>query len=528
MAKRVKQAAANALGDLVIGLSDPGMTPILRAGLGGLAASLHALLRAQNRDARWPSPIVLGPGRAVVTPRNVTIQWNGAAPEVVLRPLFEASFQISSDGLISLPGTWKHAPRLALAVALQSGMKRTFLQHGKTTTKAGNSVIKTEDVGDQQIAIEVQPYAGFAHQTADADVVRALHCGSIELAGWAYPGAVQRHVGCARTRITYGPGAALCGLFALVGCLPFDVPRSSGCGALAIAEPSDLLLFARIRPLLTPRKPEDAHVTGVGDALLSMHLALRMSEYAGEPGIGTTHGVLLRATPWATQQKSRVAVVTLETVPGAVLDTYKRVAAALPTKYRRREVDDADETGSFVATSALRAFVTDNIARDVPWHRNFATATNGDKKPRFIHYYRDRDRKNLGALYPEERKGLLVMLKHLEESERVLVSSVHTALKQRFGKIAEESKESPATMKNRFRAEREKWRLSFAGAKTPDQVRAALADLWSRAGTVRELQSGWEQVLPLLREGQWRTARDLALVALASYQGGGVEVDDDE
>jgi CRISPR-associated protein Cas8a1/Csx13 len=74
-------------------------------------------------------------------------------------------------------------------------------------------------------------------------------------------------------------------------------------------------------------------------------------------------------------------------------------------------------------------------------------------------------------------------------------------------------------MRNRFRGERERLRLAFAGAKTPDQVRAALADLWSRGGTNRELQASWEQVLPLLRPERWQVARDLALVALASYQG---------
>ena len=50
-------------------------------------------------------------------------------------------------------------------------------------------------------------------------------------------------------------------------------------------------------------------------------------------------------------------------------------------------------------------------------------------------------------------------------------------------------------------------------------MRAALADLWSRAGYVRELQDSWTELLPLLRSSEWATARDLALVALASYRG---------
>jgi CRISPR-associated protein Cas8a1/Csx13 len=92
-----------------------------------------------------------------------------------------------------------------------------------------------------------------------------------------------------------------------------------------------------------------------------------------------------------------------------------------------------------------------------------------------------------------------------------------------LGRIADETRDNPATRNNRMDTERERLRLSFAGAKTPEQVRAALAELWSRAGTNRELQAHWQDILPLLRPEHWRTARDLALVALASYQGRGAE-----
>ena len=71
--------------------------------------------------------------------------------------------------------------------------------------------------------------------------------------------------------------------------------------------------------------------------------------------------------------------------------------------------------------------------------------------------------------------------------------------------------------------EYERQRLAFAGAKTADALRHALADLWSRAGSNRELQKAWPHVLPLLSNEKWRLAQDLALLALASYQGQGHE-----
>jgi CRISPR-associated protein Cas8a1/Csx13 len=211
------------------------------------------------------------------------------------------------------------------------------------------------------------------------------------------------------------------------------------------------------------------------------------------------------------------------------LDVYHEVRNTLPTTIRATggKKDETDDDGSggdgfFAATSALRAFITENIAEGRRWFADFTTATTGGKKPRFVHYYRDRDRKNLGALYPDEKKGLIAMLPHLEASEQALVRSVHVALRQRFGAIAQECKGSPATMKNRFQGERDKWRYAFAGSKTSEQIRAALADLWSRAGSNEELREHWQMILPLLQPGSWQAARDLGLVALASYQGSGV------
>lgn len=114
------------------------------------------------------------------------------------------------------------------------------------------------------------------------------------------------------------------------------------------------------------------------------------------------------------------------------------------------------------------------------------------------------------------------MIQSLDGAERSLIASIHTALRQRFGAIADETTGNPAAFKNRCQGERDKWRLAFAGARTHDQVRHALADLWSRAGTIAELQGdGWKTIQPLLRPDAWEDARDMALIAMASYQGRG-------
>ena len=108
------------------------------------------------------------------------------------------------------------------------------------------------------------------------------------------------------------------------------------------------------------------------------------------------------------------------------------------------------------------------------------------------------------------------------EGERLVVQAVHEAIRMRYGQIADENRSNQVGMRNRMERFREKLRLDLAGAKTEAQARFALVDLFSRGGNNRVLQEGWAAVLPVLRR-DWRLARDLALLALASYAGRGTD-----
>lgn len=115
-----------------------------------------------------------------------------------------------------------------------------------------------------------------------------------------------------------------------------------------------------------------------------------------------------------------------------------------------------------------------------------------------------------------------------EAGERTVVQAVHEALRGRYAQIASENEGKQVAMRNRFAGEYDKWRLAFAGSKTADQFRKALCDLFSRAGRNTVLQGQWAAVLPMLRASNWRHARDLALLALCSYQGSGKAGADDK
>jgi CRISPR-associated protein Cas8a1/Csx13 len=238
-------------------------------------------------------------------------------------------------------------------------------------------------------------------------------------------------------------------------------------------------------------------------------------------------------TAWASQQKSCVA--TIHVAPGndKVLDRFERALAHLRPRIAVRNIRESTGRGrqkivterreAFRADSIVRPLMADNLALGRKWYSGFfqlMTRINpANGRP-----YRDQ--------LSFERKGLHDMIADNTmwdaAGEATVVRAVHEALRNRYGRIADENKNNPGAMKNRFRSEYDRWRLAFAGAKTPDQFRKALCDLFSRAGGNVVLKQSWEEVLPMLRIANWQHARDLALLALCSYQGRGETTDEDE
>ncbi|MBA3699426.1 MAG: type I-MYXAN CRISPR-associated Cas8a1/Cmx1 [Planctomycetes bacterium] len=519
---------------LVIGLHDPGMTPLLRAGLGGLAAAVQAI-----PDGTLPT------GAIAIEPDRVVLDWTTVKkPEALLRPLFTAAFRIDRNGLIDLPGSYR-APQQDTAVraALTDALRRTFLQHGKHADREGKTSALTIEIDGGNHTVAVQRHHGFIHQEnwkgkekAWKDIAAALTAEpakrkGIGLAGWANPGASTRHAGfSADTGVDYSPALALCACFAITGCISLCGPGPIG--ILIIPEPLDLHAFTQVRGELAPHQRADCYVGCAGDGALAVAIALRADRARQwSRGIARVHAMTLSTVAWVQGgQKVRVDTLACSRFPDHALDSFAELTSHCPTRQIFTQPKKKGElTGCWTIPSNLRGFVADNLVRGHPWFHGFSIKRYSDhrKRPRFrwIHrYYTTNDK--LGCLrLPDDKKGLIAMTKILDEAQRLLIMSVHTALRCRYGKISKENKENDVARNKRSRSERDKWRMQLAGAKTAEQVRAILADLWSRAGTVKELQTGWESIIPLLNE-HWLECRDLSLVALASYQGKDTENED--
>jgi len=229
----------------------------------------------------------------------------------------------------------------------------------------------------------------------------------------------------------------------------------------------------------------------------------------------------MRTYPWTNQQKTRSAVLEPSAMQEPQLDAYAEAMSLLPPCFIEKKDGDGDKENeggkAFIRPNYLRGFIADNIAAGRKWYVGFAAARTDEKKPRYLH--RPYGKGNNGALHREDLEALRKMNERLQDDEKSFVNSIHCALARRFRAIYDEVGENKVVLQKRFEKESDHWRYAFSGAKTQSRLRAAVCDLWSRAGANKVLQDSWNDVLPLLGPGRWEAARDLALLALASYKG---------
>jgi CRISPR-associated protein Cas8a1/Csx13 len=552
MAKKINaisKSTTTSPSTLTMKLFDPGMTAMHRAGLGGLACSLRYI--EDNAQSLLDDQLPGGPWEDNRPPwkvetEEITLDFGtpaGAAE--FLKRLFLLSFQVTdAHRVIYLPGQFTTTPSIGVLADMQSAVILTFLQHGLTRKLAKTSKILQIDAegdGSKIINIEFKDCESYKHQGGWEALVEksgSLRKKPVEVIGPINPGAVVRHVAYSSTTKMEDPVERVLPLyFAMVGTLA--LPINHGVGVLIVPEVDDLVAFQMLRPLMSPRNARDCKIAGASDAAFQCQLRLKAAKEIAIARIPACTAILFRSTPWASQQKSRVDAIeiprgdekTLRVFEQAVQQLPPRVSTAVGPKDKsqskkskvlnkkkpndRNEITTAPEY--FWSDSVVRPLVADNLARGQPWYRGFYDLMTKldpvSKKP-----------KRLKLSF--EKAGLKNMIDNIEwndTGEKVIVLAVHQAIKQRLGQIAGENKGKQGVMKNRMQGEFDKWRLAFSGSKTADQFRQSLCDLFGRAGINPVLKEHWASILPWLSSPtKWQLARDLSLLALASYTGTGV------
>lgn len=546
-ARVAKKKAANksaAPSQVAFDLYAPGMTPLHRAGLGGLAATLRALER-RVRLGLLPTDRVPGDwdgsGNAPWSydDRTLTLDWSepSAAGEYLKR-LFAFGFGIKG-GLIDLPGTYDLELSTPVRVELQLGLTLTFLQFGPHRKLADEQAIQLDPDGDGVFSLVVRKRVCSRYLHQDFCKKLTLKNGSlttkpVEQPSAFSPGTVVRHNAFgSQTRIDVDAPTAICAAFAIVGCLSIAINR--GMGVLVIPEVVDLAAFAKSRARMTPKFLADCRTSGLSEAALQTLLRLRSRAVSkSSSGVVGVHAMRLRPTQWNSKQKSRVDAIELSLGRDKTLAKFEQVLAELPRQVRSKLDRQAVGRGQakqtsvepiwFFTDSLVRPLIADNLARERRWYRALSTLLRGrDEKGRRLI---ERVGYETNALHqlalPQETDGMAELT---SDQERQFIEAIHDAIRSSLGRIKSDTDKGNESLsqavKNRWERYKERARLSILNTKNAEQMRGAIVDILARSGdnkVLRESSDYFPEIRQLLYREDWRVLRDLALLALISYR----------
>lgn len=496
--------------ELQLRLNDPGMSPLHRAGLAGLWMTLSSLRDQEgNGDLEWPSFFERPPH---LEPHGIGLSWNGSAREMVTW-LLDKSFRIR-NGLMefaSLRGASEEAK-----VEIQQALLGTFLQHGRTRGLKNGIASRSVQIEDVSLLLSYHEVVWYAHQRA----VKILCDGDnwaeiVPLAGWLAPGGVVRHSAFAKeTALAEPPQRALLLLYAPLGCFYFNLRSAKRAQkarfALVIPQIDDLDQYSRIHRKVVNDNLKEHTASGPGDAALRLTLELKTKDQRDQINCDSCQVFTLGTVPWSTQQKTRTSVIRVDLRQVERIRIFEKLAQVLPNRAVRGKANRKGEAASgFIATSRALEHFSDNLV-ETPmrkWYSGFAELmikTEDYEKLRF-------ERKELGELM--ERID-----SELSEGERALVKACHQALGKRYRDIRDRDRGNDEKIINALQnREYERLRVRLGRCKNASSLRQELIDFWTRGGHQKTLQEHWQIVFPLV-QSDWARARDLALLALASYK----------
>ncbi|MCC6328788.1 MAG: type I-MYXAN CRISPR-associated Cas8a1/Cmx1 [Acidobacteria bacterium] len=502
--------------EMALKLNAPGMTSLHKAGLAGLYMTLKAFDKNdfEIEGLQW----TLGD-------KQVILNWTDETPKKAFKSLVNRSFWIDDEGFIRLSGL---EPQREMTFEkrhlLYQALLNSFLQFGPHRP-TGNKKNLSYEVDDKVVWLkEFAPIKKIRQHETTSDFIdkNGNFYADLDIAGWLYPGASQRHVVHNETTLNESLDLALMLLFAPVGVIYYLI-RSKAKGrksrlAMLIPEIKSLKTYAEIRREIASQGVIDLTASSSTDAALRLLVTLKtaaaINEFAEEMGKDFLCRVItFGIVGWNEKQKSRTATRTVVSGKLKGFENYSHANKIFKNKWQQVQ-EKRDRKGElkepehfFVTTFCGREMIADNIANNKPWYHNTSEFL-ANRETREQLYY---ERKELGQMVKEAE--------YENDNEKLFIDVCHESWRRRMGKLGQRAKTENTSFSSLANKEREKLRTSLGRCKNAESLRETVIDFWSRAGSFGQLQGGGLlKILPLFEEKSWRKAKDLALLALISYQ----------
>jgi CRISPR-associated protein Cas8a1/Csx13 len=455
-----------------LSIFDPNTLLPHRSGIAGLALAL-SVLDPQDAPLSWE-----------VTEDSVKLAWDGNDREVI-KWLLDRTYQVTKDGYLDVPALNLDSQG---HYTFTEGVLSTFLQHSKQRSRDPVGVAKafSIDEGQPEIKVEFRPLLScyYTGDLKEAFNSKGLFKSEISLKGHHLPGLVECFVNGAYQE---SPEGFLALLFLPLACGYYRLPGFRM--AVVIPEVMNLKQWVNRRQNFSGRNFRNFRSSGAGESALHFLLQEKLIEDAKLERIKYCEVYQLGKQTWdANQSYLKQAVYRIE-VQDRVLELYNSASQFFPSK-----VKQTDKGESWLAISKVLPWICDNLVAEKAWYAGF---------------FEFRKRNDL-----YEREGLVKMTDVLADKDKTLFDTVQGAFSAYLrGQIVQAQKQGRkldygrVTDKVIYRMQRPSTQQEFA---------TALVDFLSQFRSRASRGVGLE-VYHFLHGENWRQARDLTLLAIATY-----------
>ncbi len=533
-------------------LSDTGMDLLERAGLAGLYMALQAA-RVAGHDL---SPLEWDDATDL-TDDSVTVRWTGPAKPAFVK-LMAWAWQVK-DGMFYFPAVYGEQDAWWRREAMHNGLMRTYFQHPNVqpALEAVTRVVEVEEGRTIQVRYKVPgerveaPELGLNKRnkpktrTVPTQILKPHHDTDeklfdssdswrntpVELSNWIYPGCASRF---GNEKSWFGAAnRAFLLMLTPTACLFQRLQGEGGNWVLIVPDVRDLCEFARARRRIV-LNPDFIDVASLGDAGLRF-----LADYTTGDVRKKLHAgcrvIAMGNVNYYQNQSIRKAVLDVTDKRNAV-DRYRILQQTFPNHFQRlnRQPSEATPTDAGARASGWykvptgRGRIADNLVNGRPWYENLFVPMPWDEKE--LEQQRKQsdagsstERVWFSALTYQRSKLMRLISEDImwdTEAEKLFAQAFWEALDSLYAQEAQATERGGSrTVQDRFEHLNEDIRRRLMQAKTRVLLRAALAELFAKAGRQKTFRTYTAALWRLIdHPDYWQQGRDLALVALASYR----------
>ena len=457
-----------------------------RAGIAGLALALSAI-DSDDVPFSWE-----------VTEDAVSLSWSCSDREAVLS-LLQQTYRLQ-DGCLDVPAL--NLDRQG-KYTFTKGVIGVFLQHQQQRTFSDSSVSKSFqiDEGQPNITVNYKPLVN-CYYTKEINIFtgKGNFKTNIDVKSQHLPGLEQCFV---HGSYKETPQGFLSLLFLPLACSYFQLPFVKHPDskkktlvptyAIVIPEVTNILAWGKRRKKLSGKTvytyknflAQDAGETG-----LRLLLQEKLLEDLNSFRIQSCEVYKIGPQQWNPQQTSLKQAIYRISVSDEILDLYDSAF-----QFFKPQIRTNDKGEAWLAISKVLPWLCDNLISGNPWYLGFY------------------EWKKQNKLY--ERKGLVSMSQYLKPFEQKLFNAVQGAFGLYRRKQIEQAKNQGR--KPDYEQITDKIVYRFQRPSTQQEFASALVLFICQNRSTSILGKG-EEIYSWIHGKNWKQARDLALLAIATYQ----------